>query len=298
MLPTKRVCTHHGLFHADDVFAVAALGRLFEVVIVRSRDPKVFGACDIRVDVGGEHDPEKMTFDHHQAGGAGVRPNGVPYASFGLVWKCFGTQICCGDAKVARMIDERLAQTIDADDNGVLLSEPLFERAPGRSVDPYIVPSLIDALNPNWHEPKDYDAAFKRAVYFASVVLEREIKRAEGIVGAETDVRKAIAAAKDPRILVLNYACPWQEAVLAEAPQALYVCYPSESGDWRVQAVPDAPDSFGMRQPLPAAWAGAAAAELRRLTGLDDITFVHNNLFIAAALSQASALKMAELALA
>ena len=285
---------HNGIFHADDVFGMAALKLLFPVDIVRSRDPKVFGACDIRVDVGGEHCPERMTFDHHQDGGAGYRPNGVPYASFGLVWKHFGLEICGEDERVMRMVDERLVQTIDADDNGTSLAE----RKQGLSVDVYAIHALIDALNPNWFEPKDFDGAFEDAVRLAGLVINREIQRARGIVNAEVGVREAILMAKDPRIIVLSFLCPWEEIVLAEAPQALYVCYPSESRDWRVQAVPDAPGSFGMRQPLPAAWAGKRDAALAALTGVDDATFAHNNLFVAAALSKEGALRLAELALA
>jgi uncharacterized UPF0160 family protein len=294
MFEPKRVCTHNGLFHADDVFAVAALKRVFTVETVRSRDPKVFGACDLRVDVGGEYSSERNTFDHHQVGGAGARPNGVPYASFGLVWKHFGLETCCGDARVTQMVDERLVQTIDADDNGVLL----FKLQLGLSLDLCTAPVLIDSLNPNWFEVKRFDAAFEKAVELAELILGRTIERARGIVEAETGVREAITMTKDPRIIILGFMCPWEEVVLAEAPQALYVCYPSESGDWRVQAVPDAPGSFGMRKPLPAAWAGKHGAELAALTGVDDASFVHNNLFIGAALSLEGALKMAGLALA
>lgn len=34
--------------------------------IVRSRDPAVLAECDVVVDVGGEFDPKRHRYDHHQ----------------------------------------------------------------------------------------------------------------------------------------------------------------------------------------------------------------------------------------
>ncbi|MES1193556.1 MAG: MYG1 family protein, partial [Solirubrobacterales bacterium] len=114
-----RVATHPGNFHADDAFAVATL-RLAHgdgVEVVRTRDEAVQAAADVRVDVGGRSDPETGDFDHHQKGGAGERPNGIRYASFGLVWRAFGTQVA-GSRAAAASIDERLVQGVDANDTG------------------------------------------------------------------------------------------------------------------------------------------------------------------------------------
>lgn len=36
--------------------------------IIRSRDPTVLSTLDILVDVGGEYDPLRNRFDHHQKG--------------------------------------------------------------------------------------------------------------------------------------------------------------------------------------------------------------------------------------
>jgi len=86
-----KVATHPGNFHADDVFAVAVLQLVHgELEIVRTRDPELQAAADVRIDVGGRHDPATGDFDHHQNGGAGERANGIRYASFGLVWREHG----------------------------------------------------------------------------------------------------------------------------------------------------------------------------------------------------------------
>src|SRR5437764_1161911 len=94
------IVAHNGNFHADDVFAVATVLLVLErsdfpawrqaiPKIIRTRDPKTIEKADFVVDVGGVYDAENNRFDHHQAGGAGTRANGIPYASFGLVWKKF-----------------------------------------------------------------------------------------------------------------------------------------------------------------------------------------------------------------
>ena len=91
MNKTKLV-THNNSFHADDVFATATLllvlkKNIDEVEIIRTRDRSLFESGDYVYDTGGIYDEEKNRFDHHQEGMAGERENGIPYSSFGLVWK-------------------------------------------------------------------------------------------------------------------------------------------------------------------------------------------------------------------
>jgi len=89
-----KVATHPGNFHADDVFAVAVLELVHgSLEVVRTRDADAQAAADVRVDVGGRHDPASGDFDHHQKGGAGERENGIRYASFGLVWREYGERL-------------------------------------------------------------------------------------------------------------------------------------------------------------------------------------------------------------
>ena len=96
------IATHDGSFHADEVFAVAALG-LWDATaeVVRTRDPEALANADLRVDVGFRDDARAGDFDHHQRGFDAARANGVRYASFGLVWREFGVRICDDDAEVA-----------------------------------------------------------------------------------------------------------------------------------------------------------------------------------------------------
>ena len=110
-----RIATHDGSFHADEIFALAALTLHDEnAEIVRTRDRDALAAADVRVDVGFRDDVSTGDFDHHQRDFSATRPNGVGYASFGLVWREHGVRICGGDQEAADVVDATLVQAVDA----------------------------------------------------------------------------------------------------------------------------------------------------------------------------------------
>ncbi|HIO96668.1 MAG TPA: MYG1 family protein [Leucothrix sp.] len=281
------IATHNGNFHADDVFSIAALKSIFpSFKLVRTRDLEIIAKADIVLDVGGEYDADAGRFDHHQRGGAGERENGIPYSSFGLIWQKYGLEICDGNQRLANAIDAGLVSTIDADDCGY------GERAEGLSLS-----RTISMFNPSWQEESDFDAGFDEAVEFASRLLSRFIASANGGISAKSIVAKAIEDAEDPRVIVLEKYIPWKKTVLKLSEEALYMVYPSQTGQWRIQTVPVEQGSFDNRKPLPQKWAGLSGAELKEATGIDDAMFCHNGLFIAGAESFESTMKMASLAL-
>ena len=290
-----RVATHPGNFHADDVFAVAVLGlALGPPEVVRTRDEALQAACDVRVDVGGRSDPATGDFDHHQKGGAGERPNGIRYASFGLVWRHHGEALA-GGPEAAAAIDERLVQGVDANDTGQTLSTSLFG-----DVRPMTVSGVIAALNPDWDEDLDEAqeaARFAEAVTLATGILERELAGAAAFARAQRLVHDAIARSADPRIVELDRNMPWREPVVSTAPEALYVVYPKSDG-WGLQAVPAALGGFANRRDLPAAWAGLTGAELAAASGVPDAIFCHRARFYASAGSREGILALAARALA
>lgn len=293
--PTQIIAVHDGSFHADDVFAVAVLRQLFpNAEIVRTRKPEALATAYIRVDVGGKNDPLSGDYDHHQKGGAGTRPNGVPYASFGLVWKNFGIAVT-GDPDVAKKVDEILVQSVDALDCGF----KLWKEEAVNGILPFTIASVISGFNPNWDEPSgpgDFADSFEYAMTFATVVLENVIQNASSQVMAWQTVRKAMADATDKRLIVLSNYAPWQEIVTQESTDALYVVFES-AGSWRVQCVPPVMGSTAQRKPLPESWAGADAAKMAEVTGVADATFCHNGRFIAGAKTREGALQLAQIAL-
>jgi uncharacterized UPF0160 family protein len=282
------IATHNGNFHADDVFSVAALKSIFSSFkLIRTRDLELIARADIVVDVGGEYDADTDRFDHHQSGGAGERENGIPYSSFGLIWQKYGLEICQGNQDVANAVDAGLVSTIDAIDCGHVEGV-----SKGISLS-----QTIGMFNPTWQEDSHFDACFDDAVDFASRVLTRFIASANGGISAKAIVAKAIDNAEDPRVIVLEKYTPWKRTVHALSEEALYMIYPSQTGQWRIQTVPVEPGSFEDRKSLPKQWAGLSDNELKEVTGIDDAMFCHNGLFIAGAESFASTMQMASIAL-
>ena len=275
-----RVATHPGNFHADDVFAVAALQLVHGPLdVVRTRDMEHQAAADIRVDVGGASDPATGDFDHHQKGGAGERENGIRYASFGLVWREHGEALA-GGADAAAAIDERIVCGVDANDVGQTLVETLVG-----DVRPMSVSGVIAALNPSWDEalsPEEEDARFRQAVDLARGMLERELAGAAAFGRARDLVAAAIRRAEDPRVIELDSNMPWREAVVTNAPDALFVVYPKTDG-WGSQAVPRELGSFENRLSFPADWRGRSGTELAAATGVEDAVFCHAAGFYASA---------------
>ena len=165
-----KLVTHNNRFHADDVFATATIlialnKKINDVEIIRTRDKKLIESGDFVYDVGLVYDPDKNRFDHHQEGRAGVRENGIPYSSFGLVWKKFGPQICASE-KVAQKIEERLVSPIDAMDNGVEIYKPIYP-----NIYPYMLSSIIFTFDPSWPEKESFDSLFVQAVKLAKKLL-------------------------------------------------------------------------------------------------------------------------------
>src|SRR3989338_10291304 len=214
----KKIITHSGAFHADDVFAVATIEMLLSgnVSVLRSREVSVINEGDYVVDVGGEYDAEKNRFDHHQTLGAGKRASGIPYASFGLVWKKFGEEVS-GSRVSAETIDRKLVAPIDSVDNGFLLA-----RAEVDYSFLYDISDAISAFVPTWSEGKgEIEKRFNEAVFFARRVLELEIAHARALEEGGKAVLEEYHHAEDKRIIVLPIAYPWQET-LRQFPEPLF----------------------------------------------------------------------------
>src|SRR3990167_6875007 len=130
----KKLITHNGSFHTDDIFAAAALSLMLEkkgdsFEIIRTHDPEAIANGDYVFDVGGIYDEEKNRFDHHQKEFNNKRESGILYSSFGLVWKKFGIELA-GSEKAAESIDRHLVAPIDASDNGFDLTENKYDISP------------------------------------------------------------------------------------------------------------------------------------------------------------------------
>lgn len=290
----KTVVTHSGAFHADEIFAVATLKLALEedFIVKRTRDKDAFETADFVIDVGLIYDPHKGRFDHHQAGGAGVRDTSIPYASFGLLWKEYGLALCSGDEAVAGKIERKLVMPIDATDNGVSISTNLH-----KDIYPYTINDLFGSYFPDTDVTNEnIDKAFLACVAIAKDVLFREISRAKNYVTQEQLVEDIYQKTEEKGIIVLDQRLPWAE-VLSRHPEPLFVVYPDIDGvKYSVKCVRVNARSFESRKLFPESWAGKTDSELAAITGVPDALFCHNARFIAVAGSREGAIQLAEIA--
>lgn len=293
----KKLITHNGSFHADDVFAAAALsiylektGETFE--IIRTRDKEIIDSGDYVFDVGGAYDPEQNKFDHHQGGGAGKRDNGIEYASFGLVWKKFGVEVCGGSMEIADVLDKKLVAPIDAWDNGFDLVENKHE------ISPYFIQHAFLSMQLTWREENlTNEKMFLKSVMMGKELLAREIIHIKDWILAKEKVTSIYQNTEDKRIIVLDQNYPF-EYILNNFPEPLFAIYFKESSNsWRVKSVREDPKTFRNRKNLPVSWGGLRDQDLQKVTGVPDAIFCHRGLFLAVAKSKEGAIKLAQLAL-
>lgn len=292
-----KCATHGGLFHADDVFATAVLYSTGLVSsLIRTTNSAKLANVDVRFDVGRKYDPKTGDYDHHQEGGAGMRPNGIPYASFGLIWKEFGARLC-GTEDCASVVDYRLVQVIDAVDVGF----DLYSELNVPNVCPFTLSDMVANFNPLWYgkpQPQDFDCQFFQAVEVAISIISNEIILAKGVPEAKEIIARATAVDPAGRILVFDRVLPRREIRLENNPNALFVILPPENGgNWTIRGVEKSRGMSAVRCQLPQAWAGKKGAELVKATGVASAYFCHNTRFIATASTREGAIRMAELAI-
>ena len=246
--------THGGKFHADDVFSTALL-KILRPDIKITRGFVVPDNFDgIVYDVGGG------MFDHHSEPRE-TRPNGVPYAAFGLLWRVLGAGLV-GEHQ-ARLMDENFVQPLDLNDN---------------TGEQNSLADAIGSFNPVWDSHDDPDVCFWRAVPFAQAVLENEIAAANAVNRADAAVQRAYKNSRDGIVVLPGYM-PWKNGLYKS--DALFVVYPSQRGGYSAQCVTDY-RTRRSKVPFPAAWAGKPEEELRRISGLG-LRFCHPSRFLITA---------------
>ncbi|TBU48360.1 GAMM1 protein [Dichomitus squalens] len=325
-LEAKAIGTHNGTFHCDEALAVFLLRKTnayADAGLKRSRDPAILDTCDIVVDVGGVYDEKIQRFDHHQRGFTEVFGHGfdTKLSSAGLVYKHFGKEIIANtlqlplqDPKIETLwlkLYKEYIEAIDAIDNGI-------NQYPTELKPKYRIRTDISArvgyLNPAWNQSTDsatVDAKFLQASalvgnefldrlgYYADAWLP-----ARDLVVAALEKRKQVE--QNGRIILFEQFAPWKEHLfeleealqVPDAEKPIYVLYPDETGgNWRIQAVPVAPESFESRKALPEQWRGVRDDDLSKLSGVEGCIFVHASGFIGGNKTKEGVLRLANLAL-
>ncbi|CCJ28230.1 unnamed protein product [Pneumocystis jirovecii] len=316
-MAVKTIGTHSGTFHADDCLAVYMLRLLPEFKdskIVRSRDPEILETCDIIVDVHGKYDGVKY-FDHHQRCFNETFSENfrTKLSSSGLIFKHFGKRIISYrldldldhpyvDVLYVKLYESFL-EAIDANDNGINAYpydvRPLFKTQLELS-------SLVANFNPWWNQPTDDNILFskflKASEFIGAIFLDHlDYYGKAWIVARELVLdafKKRFEYDSKGRIVVFEQFLPWKshlfqiESEFNTCGQILYVIY-TDGKDWRVQAVPIAPESFTSRKGLPENWRGLRDKALCLESNIDNCVFVHASGFTGGNKTKEGALQMA-----
>lgn len=296
----KRIVTHSGSFHTDDVFAAATIALYFHKTktpfkLERTNDQIKIEQADIVFDIGGIYDESKNRFDHHQKSGAGERLNGIPYASFGLVWKKYGPEIC-DNQEVVDIVDQYLVQSIDAEDNGIDIYHKVYP-----DVSPFSISRVLNVYNLTFEEHIEFsDFQFQKAVSVARDFLERFIYKTKIQQQVNNRVREIYHQTSDKRVLVIDEHFGRNPITQAVIPleEVVYFVYPSNRGkEWNICAKRINVDSFESKKPFPESWRGLRSEDLVTVSRVSSATFCHNSGFLCGAISKEDAILLAQKAL-
>jgi len=314
-----RIGTHSGTFHADEALGCFLLRRTGEfrgAEIVRSRDPEVLGALDCLVDVGGEYDPPRRRFDHHQRGFAETFGHGftTKLSSAGLVYKHYGREIVSQELgldssdpqldTVYLAVYKQFMEAVDGVDNGVSQWDAA---GPPRYISNTSLSSRVSFLNPQWNEdesPERQREGFDKAMALTGEEFLECLNYTFKVwLPARTIVEEAMRGRAEVhpggQVVRLPQYCPWKEHLydlekdLAVERPILYVLYTDQSGKWRIQCVSKSPGSFENRKSMPAAWAGLRDGALDEASGIPGCMFVHAGRFTGGNATYEGVLQMA-----
>lgn len=290
--------THGGLFHADEVMATAILimyNTLYDkkgLSLYRAKSTaelKDAPSDAIIYDIG------FGVYDHHQCDHR-TRPNGIPYASAGLIWRSFGPAIC---SKIGALesefdrIDHIIIQGIDARDNGVLNNRDIAE---------YTISSILFSFNPIFEDIEDENLRFTNAVRMAFMILSNilyhSMKRNKSrsyIFDQINDTTNIIHINTKSHILVLDKYVAWKETALDLIidNDIKIIIYPSRRKGYQWQLVPKTPNTFETFVECPENLRGLRDEECQIAFDVTDAIFTHNTGFCGAAESLDGCINMA-----
>ncbi|KAK2513274.1 hypothetical protein Q9966_016181 [Columba livia] len=287
--PAPRIGTHDGTFHCDEVLAcylLRLLPQYRDAEVLRTRDPQLLARCDVVVDVGGEYDPKRHRYDHHQRSFSesmrSLRPDKpwtTKLSSAGLVYCHFGSQILAGllgqpeDGPVVTALYDKLyenfVEEIDAMDNGIAQAE---------GEPRYAVTTTLSArvahLNPRWNDPpagprggvQTGDGAGGERVPGAAALLPRRVAagaRAGGGGRAETlpgGRQRGGAGAAGGGLSLEGARFPPGAGAGAAHPPSSWCFTPTARGSGGCRASPrgHTPSRAGSRSPSPGAGCGTS----------------------------------------
>lgn len=334
---TLVIGTHNGIFHADEVVAIAILClhyKDYEIIIVRTRDENVLALCDICVDVG------EGKYDHHQRGFDSYRDNNVLYASAGLVWRDFGEKLIKKyleenfpkmsdyfSFEIWKDFDEKFIIPVDIEDNGknaikkeksdvetkaetnIKMDKKYTEEEVNKRKEHCF--SYITSFRPLWNdENQNFEEQFLEVLNVTCSILKHQLLN---LIGGSYGVDDFLRArCKDDKYFFDNIleipsqTTPWLKSVIDINNMAVtekeiinFVIFKYPDGGWAAQCVPPSLERENEeRISFPKEWAGQTTLALAKICGVPGAIRCHNNRFFIRAETRKAVVQMCRLATA
>lgn len=277
-----RVCVHDGMFHADEVVALAIIMIAFgkdNVEYTRSRNSNDFISADFVVDEGGLYDGVKF-FDHHQIDFHMVHEGtDIQYASAGLVWDRFCPTIACRYLKNVNMprtnkfytyVVNDLILGIDAVDNGQFKdSDSIHQNTLSSIVKTFNVDNYITNC-------EEQNSAFEQVVDFVCQYLHKFFENVAHAIYDEDIVLNAYSVAKNGIMILSKFIPSWKNVLLrVDAEHKVKVCLvEAKPGEWSITSALKEANSMEPLCPSPLFLRGVDKSDGATLrSGV--FTFVH-----------------------
>ncbi|XP_056108507.1 UPF0160 protein MYG1, mitochondrial [Rhinichthys klamathensis goyatoka] len=322
MKKMKKIGTHNGTFHCDEVLACFFLRQLPEykdAEIVRSRDSSVLADCDVVVDVGGQFDPSRQLYDHHQRCFAESfhslcpeKPWVTKLSSAGLVYLHFGRRVLAAltkmeedDTRLEVLYDkmyENFVEEVDAVDNGICQYDGEARYSISTTLS-----ARVGHLNPHWNsKDQDTEKGFHKALALVGAEFQDRLDfYTNAWLPAREVVQQAVQARYqvDPSgeiVLLAQGGCPWKEHLFSLEKEmkvdvpVKFVLYTDQNEHWRIQCVPAGLNTFQNRLSILEEWRGVRDEALSKLSGIPGCIFVHAGGFIGGNKTKEGVLEMAK----
>ena len=199
------------------------------------------------------------TYDHHQADNE-IRANGIPYASFGKLWRDLGPELV-GDIE-AENFDHSVVQPLDYTDN---------------TGEKNLLSRMISSFNPTWDDTSNADEKFTEALICATTFIQNKIKSCKSKERAKVVVEKALLSMDDNGIVVLPQFAPWSDTLIPS--EAKLVIFPSQRGGFNLQVISMSFKNREAKVNLPERWAGQKEEVLKN--EIPELNFCHAGRFLA-----------------
>lgn len=223
------------------------------VPVVRTRDAGLLKkACAHKdtfvVDVGGEFDPLRLNFDHHQKSMTHTWEDGTPLSSTGLVWRWLKQQghLAALDPLIVEDLEKLLIKPLDQHDNGVASCTLAVQCA---------------TYNRSTEDPQEQDRQFFKALDMMREALENQLFACQLKLEATQVLTKQWQKAQQHHdtVVSLRYPIAYHDCTgllkQISKGQADMIVIPGQGNRFSVISMGmDTP--FSIKVPCPAHWRG------------------------------------------